>query len=119
MSSLEAVDGHGIGVIQLGHEAGFAAEPLPSLLILSDLWLDQLERALTIELEVIHEPDLAHSPLADLLDQPELAENLPSFREHRRRQYVPLLRPFHPRFWGSVLEIIADLAVVGRPWCGR
>ena len=70
----EVIDGHGVGMVDLGHQPGLALEPPPALLVLGQLGLDQLEGALRLQLEVPDAPDLAHAALADLLDEAVLVE---------------------------------------------
>ena len=86
----EVIDGHGVGVIELGHQSGFALKPGPALVVLGDLGLDQLERAGTVQLDVVHLPDLTHAPFADPFQKTIFVEDDPVHFEDRHRQHVPL-----------------------------
>ena len=65
---------HDVGMLQAGHRAGFAQEPLDEVGLFGELGRKSLERDLAIEAGLRRQEDSAHAPLAELLFELEVAK---------------------------------------------
>src|SRR5262249_42578715 len=110
--AIEVIDGHGVGMVDLGHQLGFALEPLPPLGVVGVFGLDQLQGAFALEPDVPDAPDLAHAAFADLLHEPLLAEPALPLLEDRRRRRVPVAGPLLGS-GVSLLGVVGPLAAGG------
>jgi hypothetical protein len=66
LDQLGIIDPDHVRMIQSVHDAGFALEARPHLLIQGDPGADQFQRAIGIEPQVPDQPDSPHAPLAEL-----------------------------------------------------
>ena len=89
----EVVDGHRVGMGDLGHQSGLALEPLPPLVVLGVLGPDELERAFALQRDVLDQPDLPHPPRADLLLEQVLTEDDLPLLDGRGGRDIPLVGP--------------------------
>ncbi len=80
----DLVDGHGVGVVQLGRQAGLAEEPLEAIGVVRKAGRQGLDGHVAVQAGIVGQPDLAHAPFTQPAKE-RVRANLPGRRGLRQR----------------------------------